>query len=217
MAEATSGASEGGPSSPPFEPPTYTISIGKGGVLQWDPPVDSIELGIALSFHYPRPGTVEDKMKVAMEKFLKEREKSNRDSVRLGQEMRLAAVKKSQQWTAPVSVGRIELTLRHKKGRVSSARVRSEGKNTVNSTTHSASASPLFAEQGFPEKSKREGMKSSSLTRLELPGMSTFRLENGEQEDTKRKKRCYSDEEKVKVAKNRGKACDFHRGRKQKV
>jgi hypothetical protein len=217
MAEGTSGASEREGLSPPFEPPTYTISIGKGGVLQWDPPVDSEELGIALSYHFPRPSTVEDKMRAAMAKFIKKREKSNRDSVCLGQEKGSEAVKRSQQRKPLVSVGKIERTLKHKKGRVSSARILLEDQNAINFTSRSASSSPLLAPQGSPRPEGLNHMKSSSLTRLELPGMSTFRLENGEQEDTKPKKRRYSEEEKARVAKNRGKVCDFHKGRKQKV
>jgi hypothetical protein len=114
-------------------------------------------------------------------------------------------------------VGKIERTLKHKKGRVSSARILFEDQNTINFISRSASTSPLFAPRGSPRPEILNHMKSSSLTRLELPGMSTFRLENGEQEDTKPKKRRYSEEEKARVAKNRGKVCDFHKGRKQKV
>jgi forkhead transcription factor HCM1 len=48
-----------------FQPPTYSLSIAPDKTLQWDPPADSEELAIALSYHFPRPQTLEAKMQAA--------------------------------------------------------------------------------------------------------------------------------------------------------
>lgn len=52
--------------------PTYHIIRGVDKTLQFYPPVDSEELAIALSYHFPRPITLESKMQAAMMKYLKE-------------------------------------------------------------------------------------------------------------------------------------------------
>jgi hypothetical protein len=55
-----------------FEPPSYNISHGPDKALQWDPPADSDELAIALSYHFPFQKTLKRKMQAAVEKFLRE-------------------------------------------------------------------------------------------------------------------------------------------------
>jgi hypothetical protein len=55
-----------------FEPPSYNISHGPDKALQWDPPADSDELAIALSYHFPVEKTLKRKMQAAMEIFLRE-------------------------------------------------------------------------------------------------------------------------------------------------
>jgi hypothetical protein len=55
-----------------FEPPSYNISHGPDKALQWDPPADSDELAIALSYHFPIQKTLKQKMQAAVEKFLLE-------------------------------------------------------------------------------------------------------------------------------------------------
>jgi hypothetical protein len=55
-----------------FEPPSYSISHGPDKALQWDPPADSDELAIALSYHFPIQKTLKRKMQAAVEKFLRE-------------------------------------------------------------------------------------------------------------------------------------------------
>lgn len=59
---------------PVFEPPSYNISHGPDKALQWDPPADSGELAIALSYHFPIQKTLKRKMQAAVEKFLRENE-----------------------------------------------------------------------------------------------------------------------------------------------
>lgn len=52
--------------------PTYSISRGVDGILQFDPPVDDEQLAIALSYHFPRPTTLESKMQAAIRIYLDE-------------------------------------------------------------------------------------------------------------------------------------------------
>lgn len=51
----------------------YEISRADDRTLRFDPPVDSEELAIALSYHFPRPRTLEGKMQAAILKYLREK------------------------------------------------------------------------------------------------------------------------------------------------
>ncbi|KAH8679659.1 hypothetical protein BGZ60DRAFT_234751 [Tricladium varicosporioides] len=51
----------------------YEILRGEDRALRFDPPVDSEELAIALSYHFPRPKTLEGKMQAAILKYLREK------------------------------------------------------------------------------------------------------------------------------------------------
>ncbi|KAG4427225.1 hypothetical protein IFR05_017293, partial [Cadophora sp. M221] len=59
-----------------FDPPSYAIYHGKDYTLQWEPPVGSKDLAIALSYHFPLETSMERKMRAATKKFLKEEKKS---------------------------------------------------------------------------------------------------------------------------------------------
>ena len=48
----------------------YKISFGPDYTLQWDPPVNSKELAISLSYHFPLEPNLESKMRAAMRKFI---------------------------------------------------------------------------------------------------------------------------------------------------
>jgi len=62
-----------------FEPPTYKISYAQDQTLVWEPPVGSKELGEALSWKYPDVDGLKQKMKAAMEDFLRaERKKTSK-------------------------------------------------------------------------------------------------------------------------------------------
>jgi hypothetical protein len=54
-----------------FKPPSYTITHGPDKALCWDPPADSEELAIALSYHFPAEKSLKRKMQAATEKFLR--------------------------------------------------------------------------------------------------------------------------------------------------
>src|SRR5277367_5877337 len=67
------GDREGNSPSPPFQPPPYAIRVAPDKSLRWDPPADSEELAIALSYHFPLPQTLEAKMQAATQKWLRDR------------------------------------------------------------------------------------------------------------------------------------------------
>lgn len=204
--------------SPPFEPPTYSITMGGDKTLQWHPPVDSQELAWALSYHFPRPSSLEGKMRAAMADFMKQPRKSSPPGPAPNE------LSPSPPWSAGA-----ERTLRHVRGEVSSARVlsgdelRAAAKSQAQSQAQSlAQARPSFAApaqaQAPPahDKPKAAAQRPAKFSSF-FPGMSTFRLESGERHPVKPRKRPYSEQEKAQVARNRGNVCSFHKKRKQKV
>lgn len=62
-----------------FEPPEYKLRRGHDRTLEWEPPADSEELAIALSWHYPMERSLVGKMQAAIRSFL-EAEPRNRPS-----------------------------------------------------------------------------------------------------------------------------------------
>ncbi|KAF4630020.1 hypothetical protein G7Y89_g8131 [Cudoniella acicularis] len=48
--------------------------------LQWNPPVDSKELAVALSYHFPKPKDLESKMRAALHRFLKQEARNSKKS-----------------------------------------------------------------------------------------------------------------------------------------
>src|ERR1700728_1529506 len=55
--------------SPPYDPPTYTIALGRDNSLRWGPPPGSKELGFALSYNFPLEATIVGKMQAAIRKW----------------------------------------------------------------------------------------------------------------------------------------------------
>ncbi len=70
-----------------FHPPSYNISHGPDKALQWDPPADSDELAIALSYHFPIQKTLKKKMQAAVEKFLQQAKPRRPDLVEFNQDL----------------------------------------------------------------------------------------------------------------------------------
>lgn len=202
---------------PPFEPPTYSISVGPDKALQWDPPVDSDELAIALSYHFPLPRTLEAKMQAAMEKWIIDRKAQHRTPTSL-------------EWTQLNRVdGRITHPppdpekpipkLRHPRGSVSSIRLSISPDNATNSSAISAKSSSPQPSNGNARKRSTEvpNGKLPAIGRQEIPGMMSWQVKTGEFTHHATKKRAYAEQERIRIAKNRGNACGYHRRRKQKV
>ncbi|KAL2068595.1 hypothetical protein VTL71DRAFT_14932 [Oculimacula yallundae] len=100
MATSKKSANEFSSRESSFDPPIYSISHAKDHTLQWDPPVGSKDLAIALSYHFPMETSMENKMRAATKKFLKEeKRKRGRDEV---QKKALATVLENTELIAPV-------------------------------------------------------------------------------------------------------------------
>ena len=68
-----------------FEYPEYKLTYAHDFTLQWDPPADSKELAIALSWHFPKERSIESKMQAATKRFLRlERKESTAQKTRKG-------------------------------------------------------------------------------------------------------------------------------------
>jgi len=173
--------------SPPFEPPKYTITVGDDNSLQWDPPPKSRELGLALSYHFPQETAMVDMMQAAHRKWLR------------------------HQLSEPMKTAKNSVSLVHGLG------------STKPST--SAELGPRYFEKASHVNQEAEnkrgamvqGSESSPRKRSKIPGQITWRIGAGIEVTTKPKKRLYSKEKRDEVWKNRGKACEHYRRRKEKV
>lgn len=175
--------------SPPFEPPKYVITVGRDNSLQWDPPPKSKELGFALSYHFPEEVTMVEKMQAALRKW------------------------RSQQLREPMGAAT--------KGR----------RNLVHRTDFttlviSSESGVEYLEKPTPINSEAENKREASIPgsenlpppkRSKVPGLLTWRVGSGKEVAVKPMKKTYSNEERSKAWGNRGKACEYHRRRKQKV
>jgi hypothetical protein len=211
------GREENSP-SPPFQPPKYSIRVAPDKSLRWDPPADSEELAIALSYHFPRPQTLEAKMQAATQKWLHYRRSHHRSTVSLD------ATQAKVNLNAGKNVyGQIQVLadlekplprLRHPKGNISSIR----------SYNPREEASCFISLPNPPNSNARE-IRMEELNRQPLacsydpdkPCLISWQVETKDGPHRITKKRRYSDDERRRVAKNRGNACDDHRRRRQKV
>ncbi|CAG8957398.1 hypothetical protein HYFRA_00010824 [Hymenoscyphus fraxineus] len=143
-----------------FSIPEYRISYGQEHILQWEPPVGSKELAVALSYHFPLQVDLASKMQAATRRFLRQ----ERDG------------KKSKSREQAVS------------------REPSAG---------------VGVEEGKDGKDDKGGTSTPALQILTWDsGMKSY--------GHKTKRRRYDKGERVKVAANRGFACDVHRRQKMK-
>jgi hypothetical protein len=212
------GREENSP-SPPFQPPSYAIMVAPDKSLRWDPPADSEELAIALSYHFPRPQTLEAKMQAATQKWLHDRRS------RYGSTASLDGTQAKVKRNAGGNVyGRIQVLadlekplprLRHPKGNVSSIR----------SYNPRDEASSCFISPPKPSNSNARGNRTERPNQQppalschpDKPYLFSWKVETGDGPYRTTKRRRYSEDERRRVAKNRGNACDHHRRRRQKV
>lgn len=74
---------------PVIELPSYTIHYAKDMTLEWEPPIGSDELALALSWRFPCVEGLENKMRAAISEFIGNRERriqSNNNSTSRGSE-----------------------------------------------------------------------------------------------------------------------------------
>jgi hypothetical protein len=175
--------------SPPFRPPTYALSFAEDGTLQWDPPIGSSELALALSYHFPLQKTLAEKMQVAIGTWLKQ------------QKAILASTTKQPcaETSVDGNVVRPALMLSIKSG----------------TGTPSLSVAQKLANQRTRTLFQKD--PSVSTTRANFPGITSWHLQGGNSTPGKRRKRTYTKKERKEVARNRGKVCKFHKLKKIKV
>jgi len=174
--------------SPAFEPPKYVITVGHDNSLQWDPPPKSKELGFALSYYFPEEVTMVEKMQAALRKW------------------------RSQQLRESIGVIKEKRNLIH---RPDPATLR----NSVESGTEFSQREPHI---NIETENKREASapRAENLLprkRSKVPGLVTWRVVAENKVATKPTEKAHSKEERREAWKNRGKACEYHRRRKQKV
>jgi len=208
--------------SPPFQPPSYAIGVAPDKSLRWDPPADSEELAIALSYHFPLPQTLEAKMQAATQKWLHDKRSCHATTTSLQQ-----AQTKTRRNAGQNVYGQIQVLadpekplpkLRHPKGSVSSIRPynsREGSTNCVASSSHLPNPLNRNVRNYRPEGSNQQ--PTSPSRHLGKPCLISWKVETGDSSHREHKKRRYSEDERLRVAKNRGNACEDHRRRRQKV
>jgi hypothetical protein len=194
------------PETSVFEIPSYAISRAPDRTLQWDPPADSEDLAIALSYHFPAEKSLKEKMQKAMEKFLQEGKRKRQDS-----EEHVGPVPR-QGATISITSG---IALRTEGGKTSGIGVVNQhilqDQGDIAMREHSQSVSNASQPRNQPKS------KSTAPNPLAIPGLMNFNAKTLQEVKPKRKKRAYDKEERVNVAANRGNACAEHRRRKLKV
>lgn len=177
--------------SPSFEPPEYSITIEDDGTLQWYPPASSKELALALSYHFPKYRTLEDKMQAAMRRFLRETAKTGKTAL-AGKDVGSSTAKPK---SAPP-------------GLVAPASLPPVQKPTPPS-------SPVHQEREIVQSLP----KYTPTTELDQSGISqvVFKVDTGEEIQNASRKRQYTKAERERVGRNRGMVCEDHRQKKQKV
>lgn len=146
-----------------FSAPEYHITYGQDHTLQWDPPVGSKELALALSYHFPLQVDLASKMQAATRRYLRQ----ERDS------------KKSKS--------------------------KSKSNSPAEDDPVARDPAPNPVEEGKDSKVGTSGLQILTWD----SGMKQY--------SHKTKRRRYDKGERVKVAANRGFACDVHRRQKMKV
>lgn len=173
---------------PIFDPPQYFISYNEDQTLRWYPPVNSRELGIALSYYFPEvKGGMRDKMQAAIAKFLQDERQNN-------------------------------LTLKDPKISDTPEHMASDRLPNMHMETEDQVTRPTVKVPESPSRVKSESHVSHRTSMPEPRALQFVQWDADAKDPSPRiKKRRYDKEERAKVAANRGFACDQHRKQKMKV
>jgi hypothetical protein len=183
----------------------YSISFNEDNTLVWNPPVGSKELAIALSYHFPKEEKVEKKMQAATMKFLR------------------AEHQKPRVITPPTS-GESDTDNGPESGDCPSKELptacdtpkkysRANDQSDISQDANSDLSASIVFDKAKPELEDK-GKAPRNVTPDELTIVSWA---PGTKVPHRGKKRRYGSQERVKVASNRGYACDKHRRQKVKV
>jgi hypothetical protein len=192
----------------------YAISFNDDNTLEWEPPVGSKELAIALSYHFPKEKTVEKKMQAATKEFLHAEQRKTRALVSTTASSSVANGT-SEQLDGSCSVLEINPSLELLVASETSTSV-VPSKNrafTSKDADHGAQGASNVPKEAQP-KSQAPDNGAPATTPKKLKIVSWYPAKK----DVERgKKRRYGSKERAKVASNRGYACDEHRRQKVKV
>lgn len=181
--------------SPSFEVPEYQITLEEDGTLQWTPPAASKELALALSYHFPKQKTLEDKMQAAMRHFLRTSKK--RSAQAQHDENPLAIGEAGSKISEPTPLESLMPVTVFTTPKVSQGSTLVKHNHAVVSTV--------------PKSISSTGSQASGMSQV------IWKADTGEEVQVMPKKRQYTERERMQVGNNRGKVCKEHRQKKQKV
>lgn len=204
-----------GPSPAQF---SYSITVGPDGTLQWNPPIGSEELALALSYHFPLHQTLEAKMQAAIVKYCDPLVGNwTETSAEVGQPQYVDRGNIPEQIKTPPKFG-IQRRLRHKTGNVGNNLSHNSQESIVECNATPSKLASCLSDQCNEGKSGMDRL-DGKLPALRRPKISilTWSAATGEVLNSTGKKRPYTEVERREVASNRGNACVEHRLQKKKV
>lgn len=211
-----------------FDPPSYEISYASDHTLKWDPPQGSMELSIALSYHFPIERDLECKMRAATRKFLKaEARKKPLNWNSVLQRTKAAIVRAGQGPRSPKEMASTYPSGPNPRQQFVTSELEL-GQNARNESSRETPPEPrsLHSNANPVENTRRPGRSKSSTHPSDVdlgPPSSELPLkivpwDSGSGGFLKRRtKRRYGMEERTKVAANRGNACPDHQRKKLRV
>jgi hypothetical protein len=202
-----------------FKPPEYQISYALDKTLQWDPPADSRELAEALSYHFPMEKSLKSKMQAATKVFLQNREWSSKSIEEAAQPSVPRDVSKNRDPTTekvPAGEASAELPMDPSQ--------KSPFRETLYATNLPIASGPLPYSSSTDDslkQSSQDNVVHNPEALASVPPSSSCRILSWSScsggVKPRGRKRRYEKDEAVKVAANRGMACEEHQRRKVKV
>jgi hypothetical protein len=195
-----------------FQVPTYSITFGPDGTLQFQPPQGSRELAIALSVQFPFQRTLEEKLREASLLFLRSQHQATSVT-----EMQHPAI--APPLPIPTqSVSQLDVTdLVDFHGTEDLQKTTTQSQQ-IEPGAQETTASPTSSHQlGTNKRSRKPRVKESSQPEGSFsPVEHVFNSQSGDSMP-KRTRRTFATAEAVEVFANRGNICDYHKAKRTKV
>lgn len=208
-----------------FKPPEYKIFYGPDKTLDWEPPVGSPELAIALSYYFPLEKDLANKMRAAIKDFLKsqaKRQYKRGETQSISQEQILSSSVRPQ-ISSSVPTAKGLGTLQKSAQSVAPGQAATNfDSQSVGNYNQTATRIPNGDQAHALNSAQRHGkdplgIRSAPLAKDIDTTVDSLQILSWSPEGCHRKKRPYEEVEKAQVAANRGYACEAHRRRKAKV
>jgi hypothetical protein len=193
-----------------FQAPTYTISLISDGTLQFDPPQGSPELAIALSLAFPRPRTLDEKMREAQLLFLQTRHQTTTHAVQQ-KAITPNQISMSTQPTAQVEISHLKAE-KASQGAAQFHLFDSSMQEPATSTSSQSANKPKSKKRARTSRAKA----ASQPENLPSQDQIVWDLRSGKSTQ-KRTRRTLGEAEAVQVFENRGNVCDYHKATRTKV